>query len=106
MELISNNDKYDRNVFQIAHEKATVPFWVRAYHWNGDSYFQVIAVRYTKKQIDYFEKKGKLYGTAEVYFYRKGQRLSGRVEELKNAGVYKWREVSEEVLARFIPPRT
>src|SRR6267378_4963558 len=95
VELIPDNDNYDRNVFQIAHEKATVPFFVRAYHWKGDSYFQVIAVRYTKKQMEYFEKKGKLYGTAEGYFYRGGQRHTGKVEELKNAGVYKWREVLE-----------
>lgn len=85
-----------RNVFQIAREKAGAPFFVRAYHWGSDSCFQVIAVRYTEKQMDYFKKMGKLYGTAEGYFYRKGQRVSGKVEELKNAGVYKWKEVLQE----------
>ncbi len=79
-----------------------MPFFVRAYHWKWDSYFQVIAVRYTKKQMDYFEKTGKLYGTAVGYFYRREERISSMVEVLKNAGVYKWNEVFEEDIGRLM----
>ncbi len=88
-----------KNVFQIWNENGQkVPFIVQKLGWQSDSFFKVSKVEVAEKNWKYFKETGDIYGKAFGFFYRRDEQIGQRgPTELANPGVYKWRQVHEEI---------